>query len=219
MKYATVIFDLDGTLADTLGDIARLMNRTLRGYGWPGHSTDAYRRFVGDGVHKLVERAIPAGEQLRVEEVVAKYLPLLTEEGVESAALYPGIDAMLDALTKHQVAMAVLSNKPDEATKAAVAKLMGRWKFALVHGQIAGEPPKPDPMVALRMAKQLNVEPRHVVFVGDSNVDMELAKNAGFVAVGAGWGFRGEQELRAHGAAYVIHEPMELMKMIQDHAG
>lgn len=214
MKYTTVIFDLDGTLANTLNDIARLMNRMLREHGWPEHSVDAYRRFVGDGVVKLAERAMPDGEKAHAEELVAEYMPVLEREGTQQTKLYDGIGDMLDALTERRIKRGVLSNKPDAATKQAVKDLLGRWTFDAVRGHVDGEKPKPDPAAARAMIQQLGVRAEQVLYVGDSDVDMKLANNAGFTAVGAGWGFRGEPELRASGAAHVIHEPTELLKLL-----
>ncbi len=209
-----VLFDLDGTLADTLDDIAFACNRILRQFGLPTHGREAYRYFVGEGVRRLIERAVPDGRADLVEPVLAEYLPYLIAHGADRATLYPGVAEMLDALAQRKVTMAVLSNKPHDSVTEVVAKLADRWRFDAVRGQRDPEPRKPDPTVALRIADQVNVAPGDCYFVGDTRVDMETATNAGMVGVGCLWGFRDRAELEHHGAKAIIAEPMQLLDVI-----
>ena len=209
-----VIFDLDGTLADTLDDIAFALNRTLERFGLPTHPRDAYRYFVGDGVRVLIERAVPADRADLVEPILAEYLPYLVEHGADQATLYPGIADLLDALTARGIPFAVLSNKPHESTVEVVKKLADRWTFAAVRGQRDSEPRKPDPTIALDIARQLNVASANCFFVGDTRVDMETAVAAGMFAVGCLWGFRDREELEQFGAKAIIEHPVELLDVI-----
>lgn len=209
-----VLFDLDGTLADTLFDIADAMNRMLAQHGQPTHELDAYRHFVGDGVRLLVERALPGDQQALVEPILAEYLPHLAEHGADHAALYPRIADMLDGLVERGLPIAVLSNKPDDATRLCIEKLCSRWTFSQVRGQIDGIPKKPEPNVALEIAESLGVAAGDCLFVGDTRTDMETANNAGMFAVGCTWGFRDRAELIEYGAHAIIDEPMQLMQLV-----
>ncbi len=211
-----ILFDLDGTLADSLDGIAASMNATLERFAYPTHPIDAYRRFVGDGVHKLVERALPpeADAHARARFLDA-YLPMLHERGTALARPYGGVPEMLDQLRERDVPLAVLSNKPHDSTVACVEALFDPTLFAAVRGHVDGTAVKPDPQTALAMVRDMRAGPRGVWYVGDSSIDMQLARNAGFVGVGVAWGFRGRDELAAHGATHIIDHPAELVTLIE----
>ncbi len=209
-----VLFDLDGTLADTLFDIADAMNRMLTQYGLPAHSENDYRHFVGDGVRQLIERALPTDRTDLLEPILAAYLPYLAEHGADHATLYPGIAEMLDALVKMEIPIAVCSNKVHDATRLCIDKLCAPWNFAEVRGATDGIPKKPDPQVALEIAGLLDAAAGDCLFVGDTNTDMKTANNAGMFAVGCTWGFRDRAELLETGALAIIDEPMQLMQLI-----
>ena len=211
-----LLFDLDGTLLDTLDDLAGAMNRVLADHGFPAHPVDAYRRFVGDGVGALVERAVPRGSHTPdlLAAVVAEMRVEYGRSWARCTRPYPGIEATLDALVARRLPLAVLSNKPHDATVAMVAHFLGRWPFAAVQGHRDGVPRKPDPTSALAIAAALGVEPSECVFVGDSAVDVQTARRAGMMAVGVAWGFRGEDELRGAGAHHVLGAPSELLAML-----
>jgi len=185
-----VIFDLDGTLADSLGDIGSAMNRTLRAYGFPEHPLSAYRTFVGEGIRKLVERALPPGTEEVREAFVAAYQADYAEHMLDETQLFPGIPEVLDALAAAQVPVGVLSNKPDAPTRRLVEALCGRWRFGAVFGERPGVPRKPDPASALALADALGAPPDSVAFVGDTSVDMLTARAASMRPVGVLWGFR-----------------------------
>lgn len=216
MAPTALLFDLDGTLLDTLDDLAGAMNRVLAGRGLPGHPVDAYRTFVGDGVTALAERALPPSA--RQPEVVAATVAALRDEYARSWAVrtrpYPGVTELLDALAARGLPLAVLSNKPHEATVAMVAYFLGRWPFAVVRGLQEGAPRKPDPTVALELAGLLGREPASCAFVGDSAVDVHTARRAGMTSVGVTWGFRGEAELVQAGAHHLIGAPLELLTLL-----
>jgi phosphoglycolate phosphatase len=185
-----VIFDLDGTLADSLDDIAAAMNRTLEARGFPRHPVSAYRSFVGDGLRKLVERALPPGAEGAREAVLATYQADYAEHMLDATRLFPGIPPVLDALASAGVPVAVLSNKLDVPTRQLVDALCGRWAFRAVVGERPGVPRKPDPTSALALADALGAPPESVAFVGDTGVDMLTARAASMRPVGVLWGFR-----------------------------
>lgn len=194
-----VIFDLDGTLADSLGDIARAMNRTLRAHGFPEHPVVAYRTFVGEGVRRLAERALPPGTESIREAFIAAYQEDYGRNLLDQTRLFPGIPEVLDRLQSASIPVAVLSNKPDAATRKLVEALCPHWKFRAVYGERPGVPRKPDPASALALADALAAPPEGVAFVGDTGVDILTARAASMRPVGVLWGFR-PQEVLASGA-------------------
>jgi len=194
-----VIFDLDGTLADSLADIASAMNRTLRAHGFPVHPVSAYRTFVGEGVRKLVERSLPPGTEELREAFVAAYEADYAENLLNETRLFPGIPEVLDRLRSARIPVAVLSNKPEEPTRRLVDALCSRWEFRAVFGERPGVPRKPDPAAALVLADALAAPPGSVAFVGDTSVDMLTARAASMRPVGVLWGFR-PNEVLASGA-------------------
>jgi phosphoglycolate phosphatase len=209
-----VIFDLDGTLVDSLGDIAAAMNRSLAARGFPTHPVDAYRTFIGEGVQKLAERALPPGKQEEKAALLQAYQADYAENLLETSAPYPGIPELLDALSTRGIPMAVLSNKPDAPTRRIVETLLGRWRFQAVAGERPGVPRKPDPAAALELARAMDVAASAVAFVGDTLVDVFTARAAGMRPLGVLWGFRA-QEVAASGVATVQH-PGDLLPLLAE---
>lgn len=210
-----VIFDLDGTLADTVGDIARAGNHVLAQRGLPRHDESAYRRMVGDGAAVLIRRIVPADRMDLLDELLADFREYYPRHMLDTTRAYDGVAELLAALAASRVAMAVLSNKPDAMTRAMVQGLFPEVPFRAVWGQLPERPKKPDPRVALELAARLELEPTQCLFVGDTPVDMETATRAGMQAVGVAWGFRPADELRAAGADHVIEQPSELLRLVQ----
>ena len=214
--FKAALFDLDGTLLDTLDDIADSMNDTLRRMGWAEHAVDAYRWFVGDGVEQLVRRALP--EERRTEKDVAHCLKLYREEyGRRWNARtrpYDGVPEMLRALEAAGLRLAVLSNKSHNFTLQCVEEFLPGNQFDLVLGHREGHAHKPDPASALEVARTLGIAPADFLYLGDTAVDMQTALSAGMYPVGALWGFRPESELRQAGAKALIKEPMEMVELI-----
>ena len=220
MTYRAVLFDLDGTLLDTLGDIASAVNDALAGEGFPTHPIEAYREFIGDGVVTLIERALPVNKGKRDEGAIARciagYRSAYEREWNVRTRPYDGIPEMLDSLTSLGVAMGVLSNKPDDFTRLCVSKYLSTWPFRVVFGQREGVPRKPDPAGAIEAARGLGFEPGEVLYVGDTSVDMETGRRAGMRPIGVAWGFRSTEELWSTGAKAVIETPAELLLHLQD---
>jgi len=214
--YNAVMFDLDGTLLDTLTDLANATNRALEEQGFPAHPVDAYRHFVGDGVVKLMERALPPGRRdpSHVEAGRRLMRQAYAACWAENSAPYPGIKALLDKLSLTHMALAILSNKPDEFTQVMVKKLLSDWAFTRVRGALPNVPIKPDPTAALDILHELGVIPSQCLYVGDTSTDMLTAVNGGMFPVGVTWGFRDEQELIQSGAQAVLHCPDDLMALL-----
>jgi phosphoglycolate phosphatase len=212
----TVLFDLDGTLLDTLQSLADSTNEALRELGFAAHPIDAYRYLVGEGMTELARRALP--EAARDEATVAQALAGLTR--CYSAGWqrhthpYEGIPDLLDALTARQVQFAVISNKADEFTQRLVQHYFARWPWAAVHGSRPQVPRKPDPTVAHEVLTRLGATPAEAFFVGDTNIDMRTALAASMVPVGVLWGFRDAAELQASGARYLLAAPHDLLAIV-----
>ncbi len=217
MADAVVIFDLDGTLLDTIGDIADSMNAALHHMGLPGHAVDAYKTFVGEGMELLVRRSLPEG--LRDEHAVSTCLEHMKREYGQrwrhKTRPFEHIPELLDLLTHKGVRMAVLSNKPDAFTRKIVAAVLGSWQFHTVLGMVPGTPRKPDPLSALAIAHALRVEPSGCLFVGDSSFDMITAVRAGMLPVGVLWGYQDRDTLISSGAASLLADPLELLPLLQ----
>ncbi len=212
-----VIFDLDGTLLNTIADLAEATNRALAHYGFPIHNTDAYRFFVGNGINKLFERALP--ETHRSAEDIAAirslFLPYYDAHNADLSSPYPGISEVLSALQEQGILLAVASNKYQSATTKLIAHYFPNIRFAEVLGQREGIPVKPDPTIVNDILRQTGILPEDVLYVGDSGVDMQTAHAAGVTAVGVAWGFRPHEELAAHQPEHIIERAEELLELIQ----
>lgn len=208
-----IIFDLDGTLLDTIADLAAATNQALETYGFPTHPTEAYRFFVGNGINKLFERALPetARSESDILKIRSAFLPYYNIHNADLSRPYPGITELLQTLQAKGMQLAVASNKYQEATR----KLMGQYfptiRFCAVFGQREGVPTKPDPQVIQEIIGLAHVELEEVVYVGDSNVDMQTGANAGVTTVGVSWGFRPRAELEAEHPAFIADTAAELL--------
>ena len=213
MPIKAILFDLDGTLLDTLVDIADSANSTLVRYGLPTHSVDAYRYFIGDGVNMLISRALP--NEKRDIDIIAKCVKGFREYYSRNWNVktrpYNGVPELLDALAAKQIKMAILSNKPDDFTKRCVSEFLPNHDFEMILGQRDVIPMKPDPIGALQIADNLGIAPSQFLYLGDSAIDIDTAVRAGMFPVGALWGFRPLEELQEHGARAVIERPMDLL--------
>lgn len=214
--YDAAIFDLDGTLVDSLRDIGEAMNHALAAHGLPTYPLDVYRQLVGEGVRRLTERTVPAERPELIDPVLAEYRRFYTEHLLVSTRPFEGIEPLLDALCARGMRLAVLSNKPDPATQTIVRALFSRWPLRAVQGERSDVPRKPDPTGALQLARVLETEPSRCLFVGDSGIDMQTAVNAGMLPVGVLWGLRDRDELLRHGARWLLAEPRELIARL-DH--
>lgn len=212
MQYQAILFDLDGTLLNTLADLGNSVNRILKRHGFTTHTPDQYKRFVGDGAKMLIQRALPQAHRrdALVQSCLDEYLTDYRENWQVDTCLYPGIAEMLNKLNDRPISLAIVSNKPHALTEQCTRAFLEKWPFQVILGQKASMPKKPDPTGALWVAGKLDVPPSSCVFVGDSGVDMQTAVAAGMDPVGVSWGFRPEAELREHGARMLLNHPSEL---------
>ena len=208
--YKAVLFDLDGTLTDTLADIADAMNRALRLHDLPEWPVEAYRYLVGNGARVLAQRCVRDRQEL-AESVRQAYQAWYEKHNLVRTRPYEGVPELLHALHERGVRLAVFSNKPDADTKAVVRHFFPEIPFAVVRGQVEGVPVKPDPTGALAVADEMGLAPGDFLYLGDTAVDMECALAAGMHPVGALWGFRTEEELRQSGAEHLARQPGDLL--------
>lgn len=208
-----VIFDLDGTLINSIADLAVAVNQALEAYNYPTHPEDAYRFMVGDGVSKLFERALPEAERTseNVERIRERFMPFYDHHNADLSRPYEGICDLLEALQQRGVRMAIASNKYNSATQKLVAHYFPTTHFEVVLGQRDGVPVKPNPTIVEEILAQCGVAKSEVLYVGDTNVDMQTAKNAEVDAIGVAWGFRPRTELAAHSPRAIIDHPLELL--------
>ena len=216
MSKQLAIFDLDGTLLDTVADLANATNQALAKCGYPTHPTEAYYRFVGNGINKLFARALP--EEARTEENVQRirtlFIPYYNEHNADDSHPYPGIVELLTQLQSQGIQLAVASNKYQQATAKLVGHFFPNIRFAAVYGQREGVPIKPDPTIVNDILSETGISHAHTLYIGDSGVDMQTARNASVESVGVTWGFREEEELRTNGATHIIHNAKDILKLV-----
>ena len=211
----TVIFDLDGTLLDSIEDIASSMNKVLESLQLPTHKIEDYKYFVGGGVDILVENAL-SDQSKEIKDEVTKRFKIEYDGKLHSKTLpYDGIYELLDELKKLDINLAVLSNKPHEFTVSYVNHFFKNYDFKEVHGQKEDVPKKPDPKAAIDIVKCLNSSCENSYFVGDTKIDMQTAKSANMTAIGVLWGFRDEKELRDFGADFIVSNPLEILEILK----
>jgi len=216
MTYNAIIFDLDGTLLNTLDDLGNAFNRVLERNDLPTHSIDSYRYFIGEGAAVLTERALPV--QLRNEILIQKYLKEFLADYSENYFIdtkpYDGIHDLLEELAKSEIKTAVFSNKPQEATDRCVERFFHAHRFQAVFGINNSIPRKPNPAGALKISELFRIPASEFIFLGDTAIDMTTALNAGMMPIGAAWGFRSERELVDSGAQKIIKRPKELLEFL-----
>lgn len=216
MRYRAAIFDLDGTLVDSLADLADSVNEALAAYGYPQHDLAAYRYFVGNGARLLLRRALPegAGESL-VDEALAKYKAIYARRMLIKTRPYAGVTELLAALQARGLRLAVCTNKHHEAALEVTGALFPAGTFAAVLGDDGLRARKPDPAAVLDILASLGVAPQEALYLGDSEVDMRTAVAAGALPIGVLWGFRPREELEAAGGRVFLSHPRELLEKVE----
>ena len=211
-----VIFDLDGTLVNTIADLADSVNHALQTLGYPAQPYEKFPYFVGNGIYKLIERALPteSRDEQTIRSVKAVFMDYYMLHNTDKSTVYDGVGELLQALAGKGVALAVASNKVHEATVAMIARLFPDIGFACVLGQRDGVPTKPNPAIVAEILQTASATPSETLYVGDSGVDMQTAHNAGITAVGVTWGLRPVEELRQNAADIIIDSPMELLEYL-----
>ena len=215
-KCKAVIFDLDGTLLDSLADYAAATNKILQNFGFPTYPVDSYRYFTGDGMDGMAKKVLP--ETNRNGNMVKDFVVALKDEYrqcfTKTTKPYQGIPELLDFLEDISFPKAILTNKPTEFAKIMVGELLNNWSFDVVQGTDSRIPKKPDSAGAREIAAKLSILPRECILVGDSKTDMQTAVAAGMYPVGALWGYRDRNELLSYGAKIILKHPMDLEKIL-----
>ena len=215
MIYKAVIFDLDGTLLNTLKDIVESLNKVLRDYKFDTHSYDEYKYFIGNGAKTLIDRVVPKDTlESTKEDILKRYISVYEKHQYDKTCIYEGIENLLLKLNELGISISVLSNKPHNATVSIINHYFSDIKFQCVFGQRHGIPIKPDITSAMEISKIINIKPCEIIYLGDSNVDMKTAVSSGMFPVGALWGFRTKHELLENGAKKVISHPLDLLEII-----
>lgn len=215
MKYKTIIFDLDGTLLNTLADLAAATNHALAEHKLPQRTTDEVRRFVGNGIRKLIERAVPADTPAELQEAVfASFNKYYKQHCADSTRPYEGVPQLLQQLRTAGCRTAIVSNKADYGVQA-LAKQYFDGQLDAACGERAGIAKKPAPDMLLAIMQQLKAEPARTIYIGDSDTDLDTARNAGVACIGACWGFRGRAFLEAHGAKLLAENVSDIWELIK----
>lgn len=211
--HKIAIFDLDGTLADTLYDLADAVNYGLEQLGYPVHPYDSYKMFVGNGVQKLCYRAIPEDKKEETDKLLALFTKYYNEHFLDKTDLYPGIRETLRKLSSNGVRLAVATNKPHEFAVSIVEKLLPEFEFIKILGGCSERPKKPDPKIICDILTMLP-DSNKAYMIGDSNVDILTAKNARISSIGCVWGFRSREELTSAGADLIAETPFDIPDFI-----
>jgi phosphoglycolate phosphatase len=215
MNNKAIIFDLDGTLIDSLEDIAVCMNQVLKELNLPTHKIDDYKYFVGGGISILVENALDKNTSDETKELVTEKFKIVYDQKLHAKTLpYDGIYDLLDELKRLDFKIGILSNKPHEFTIAYAKNLFSKYDMKEVHGQKSHIAKKPDPIAAIQIAQSFDVPCEEVYFVGDTMVDMQTAVNAKMIGIGVLWGFRDEEELMSNGATFVVKHPLDILDIV-----
>jgi phosphoglycolate phosphatase len=223
-KINAVIFDLDGTLLNSLQDIAESMNKALVESGLPEHPLEAYKDFVGNGLFVLTEKAVPASHrnEKEVEEVAEKFWNQYEQSWFLHTNVYPGVLYLVQLCVSRKIKVAILSNKVHYFTKKMIRHFFrgvminqGKNPFGIYSGEQPDKPMKPDPTRALELAERLKTKPENIAFIGDSALDIETAKNAGMIPIGAAWGYQGREELEKAGAAFIFESATDFALFLE----
>ncbi|MBD3277094.1 MAG: HAD-IA family hydrolase [Candidatus Aegiribacteria sp.] len=213
--YEAVVFDMDGTLLNTLDDIARVVNTVLRSEGLPEKSAEEIRMAVGRGVDNLVKSLVPSSGGEDRAFLARRIRKTYLEKGSEKTRPYPGIGKLLSELSSMDIPMAVFTNKPQDSAEAAAEAFFPKTEFMMVRGASAGSPLKPSAESASAVLEALGSVPEKTLMVGDSDVDMDTATNSGMIPVGVSWGYRPPSLLLERGAIHIINEPRELLSILK----
>lgn len=207
------IFDLDGTLADTLYDLADATNFALKKLGYPVHPYESYKKFVGNGVQKLCYRALPDDKKSDTEKLLEIFSGYYGKHFLDKTKLYDGMRETLSTLAENNVLLAVATNKPQNFARQIVNKLLPEFDFVKVLGGCSERPKKPDTAIINEILSGLTADDK-IFMIGDSNVDIQTAKNAGIFSIGCEWGFRGREELENAGADFIAETPSDIAEFI-----
>lgn len=211
-----IIFDLDGTLLNTITDLGKACNYALEKMGFATHPIQAYAYMVGNGVRNLMKKAQQDADDETIDKLLDYFKEYYNEHCLDTTKPYPGITELLENLSKKDVAIAVASNKYQEATDKIIKGALPQFNFVAIEGQIEGRHKKPDPSIIFTVLEKFPVKKSDVIYVGDSGVDIECAKRACVEAIGVSWGFRSVGEMKRANADFIISHPSELLDHLND---
>lgn len=213
--FKGAIFDLDGTLLDTLQDLSDSVNQVLAAYGYPQHSHAEYKTRIGKGFRNLLEVSFPEDcrDNEKISNALQMFLAIYDRNYMNKTAPYDGIPEMLEFIWNKGIQIGVNSNKRTDYTNHLIAKFFLQIQFAGVFGEREGIPKKPHPQAALEIVELMGLDPEETIYIGDSGTDIQTGKNAGMATAGVLWGFRGLEELKEHGADYIVRAPQELINL------
>lgn len=215
MTYLSIIFDLDGTLLDTLDNIVESVNMVLTSHGFPPHRNEDYKKHFGNGLHNLISQSVPkATGKSVIRDCCGEFVEIYSKNWKENCCPYKGINTMLTDLSDQGIKLAVLSNKPHAFTCMFVDEFFDKEIFQLVFGQRDEVEKKPHPAGALNIATLLQIQPEKILFIGDSDVDIMTGKAAGMGTAGVSWGYRTVQELMENKADIIVNSPMEIVEYV-----
>lgn len=211
----TCVFDLDGTLIDSIEDLAISTNKVLQKRNLKTHDLDIYKQFVGNGVKTLISKALGEKHQDCLSECVDEFFCIYENNCFEKTKIYDGISELLDSLYSHNIVIGIVTNKPHTIAVKIVEELFGN-KITYVYGQQDNFPKKPDPYFIAQILSDLDISKEECLYIGDSDVDIETGKNAGVKTIGVSWGFRGRAELTKAGADYIVDYPFEIGDIVYE---
>ena len=214
MAIRAVIFDLDGTLVDTIGDLTASLNYGLAGSGLDGITVERCRELVGNGVRRLCSGAIPDEKQEFLEDVIASMREHYIRNYADRTYIYPGVSELLDELSKRNIFLSVLTNKVEDAARDIAVHYFGSWNLSPVYGAVDGRELKPSPVMLHKILNELNLTQEDALYVGDSEVDIATARNAGVAVAAVSWGFRDREGLLELGPDFMVDKPLELLELL-----
>jgi phosphoglycolate phosphatase len=216
MKIKAVIFDLDGTLIDSVPDIADAANQMLANHNFPAHDTSRYKEWIGHGAMKLLQRAVPGTrDESFLRKLLVEYREIHINNCTTKTRLYKGIEEVLDLLIEQNISISIFTNKPQEITNKVVNHYLSDWKFDFVYGQMPEYPKKPDPARAIEISEKLKYNPGDMFFIGDSDTDMKTGVAAGMIPVGVTWGYDTETSIADAGAKYIVSGTKDLVNFLK----
>lgn len=217
MEFKSVIFDLDGTLIDSIHDIADSNNKMLLQNGLNTHPLESYIKWIGNGARLLIERSVPEIKDPKViEKLLEEYLLIYQNNCLIKTKLYAGMDIFLNGLTDRKIPISILTNKPHIETLRITNSLLNKWNFEFILGQREGYPKKPDPKIALEIADKLNIAPKDFLFIGDSSTDIRTAIAAGMKPIGVNWGYGTYESMKEAGGKTFHNNPQDLLELLSD---
>lgn len=216
MKIKAIIFDLDGTLIDSIPDITDAANQLMVNHNFPVHDASSYVEWIGNGALKLLKYAVPGNTgDAYLSKLLDEYLEIHSGNCTNKTSLYPGIDNILSYLNEQNISISILTNKPHALTQKVFEHYLKKWKFEFVLGQMQGFPKKPDPALAIEIADKLKCKTQEIMFIGDSDTDMKTGIAAEMIPVGVTWGYDTKDSIVEAGAKYIVNNAQELLKFLK----